>query len=107
MYPSLLPQRLSPTLRALQIKFTYLLTYLYGYRTAAVVEFEKTAPSVQYKTLASMMKSRFHEVIKEKDHVLGDKLKALSRFNSDFFAACWLHCGFIRAGKRRFLKKKC
>jgi len=26
--PSLLPQTLSPTLRALQIKFTYLLTYL-------------------------------------------------------------------------------
>ena len=50
-----------------------------------MVEFEKTAPSVQYKTLAQLMKSRFHEVVKEKDHVLGDKLEALSRFGL-------LHC---------------
>ena len=55
---------------------------LYGCRTAAVVEFEKTAPSVKYSTLTQMMQSRFHEVVKEKDHVLGDKLQALSRLTS-------------------------
>jgi len=27
------------------------------------------------------MKTRFHEVVKEKDHVLEDKLEALSRFS--------------------------
>ena len=57
---------------------------MYECRTAAVIEFEKTAPSVQHRALTQTMKSRFQDVIKEKDHALGDKLDALSRFHSLF-----------------------
>jgi len=63
--------------------------FLCGCRTAAVIEFEKTAPSVQYRMLTQMMKSRFEEVVLEKDHFLGDMLEALSRF-------CLLQC-FVAA----------
>ena len=57
-----------------------------------MIEFEKTAPSVQYRTLIQMMKSRFDEVFLVKEHRLGDRLEALSRFCL-LYAALWLLFG--------------
>ena len=53
--------------------------FLFFNRTASVIEFESTALSNRYSTMPQTMQNKFHEVVREKEHVLNDKLEALFR----------------------------